>query len=88
MPLCVYDNPGRRPARRLRAWYSVLGGLWPQVCLALTRAARRADSTTALQLAQRLDPIWQLFDQYGSLRVVSAIAEHAGLVESPNLPDP
>lgn len=69
-------------------WYSVLGGLWPQVCLALTRAARRADSTTALQLAQRLDPIWQLFDRYGSLRVVSAIAEHAGLVESPNLPKP
>lgn len=70
------------------AWYSVLGGLWPQVCLALTRAARQADSTTALQLAQRLDPLWQLFDQYGSLRVVSAIAEHAGLVGSPNLPRP
>lgn len=70
------------------SWYSVLGGVWPQVCLTLTRAARRGDSTTALELTRGLDPVWQLFHRYGSLRVVSAIAEHAGLVESPNLPRP
>lgn len=69
-------------------WYSVLGGVWPRVCLALTRAARRGDSTAALDLTRRLDPVWQLFDRYGSLRVASAIAEHAGLVGSPNLPRP
>ncbi|MFD9668177.1 dihydrodipicolinate synthase family protein, partial [Rhodococcus sp. NPDC059968] len=37
---------------------------------------------------KRLEPIWDLFRTHGSLRVVSAIAEHLGLVESPNLPQP
>lgn len=70
------------------AWYSVLGGLWPEVCLALTRAARRGDPDAASSLSDELDPLWRLFGQYGSLRVVSAIAEQAGLVGSPNLPKP
>jgi 4-hydroxy-tetrahydrodipicolinate synthase len=74
-------------------WYSVLGGLWPEVCLALTRAAQRGDqdtasSITASSISDALAPLWVLFGEYGSLRVVSAIAEQMGLVESPNLPRP
>lgn len=70
------------------AWYSVLGGLWPEVCLALTRAAQRDDPDTATSISDELAPLWELFGEYGSLRVVSAIAELMGLVGSPNLPRP
>ncbi|SFO46041.1 4-hydroxy-tetrahydrodipicolinate synthase [Pseudonocardia ammonioxydans] len=70
------------------AWYSVLGGLWPQVCLAITRAARAGDDDGAHRLSDRLAPLWELFARHGSLRVVSAIAEQAGLIGTPNLPRP
>jgi 4-hydroxy-tetrahydrodipicolinate synthase len=66
----------------------VLGGLWPEVCLALTRAAQRGDQDAASSISDALAPLWELFGEYGSLRVVSAIAEQMGLVESPNLPRP
>lgn len=70
------------------AWYSVLGGLWPQVCLAITRAARAGDDDGAHRLSDRLTPLWELFARHGSLRVVSAIAEQAGLIGTPHLPRP
>lgn len=70
------------------AWYSVLGGLWPDVCLALTRAAQRDDPDTASSISDELAPLWELFGEFGSLRVVSAIAEQGGLVGAPNLPKP
>ncbi|MGC7100927.1 dihydrodipicolinate synthase family protein [Amycolatopsis lurida] len=61
------------------AWYSVLGGLFPKTCLAITRdGARSAD----------LAPLWTLFARYGSYRVVSAIAVELGLLSDPNLPRP
>ncbi|MFD6063518.1 dihydrodipicolinate synthase family protein [Rhodococcus wratislaviensis] len=69
-------------------WYSVLAGVLPKPCLALARASRNDDQNTATALSNRLEPIWELFRTHGSLRVVSAIAEHLGLVESPNLPLP
>uniref|UniRef100_UPI0035AEA1B1 dihydrodipicolinate synthase family protein n=1 Tax=Rhodococcus sp. MSC1_016 TaxID=2909266 RepID=UPI0035AEA1B1 len=69
-------------------WYSALAGVLPKPCLALTRASRNDDRKTATALSNRLEPIWELFRIYGSLRVVSAIAEHLGLVESPDLPQP
>ncbi|MBP2366472.1 dihydrodipicolinate synthase family protein [Pseudonocardia parietis] len=70
------------------AWYSVLGGLWPDVCLALTRAAQRDDPATASSISDELAPLWKLFGEFGSLRVVSAIAEQMGLVGAANLPKP
>ncbi len=69
-------------------WYSVLAGVLPKPCLALTRASQNDDRKTATALSNRLEPIWELFRTHGSLRVVSAIAEYLSLVESPNLPQP
>jgi len=69
-------------------WYSVLAGVLPKPCLALTRASQNGDPDTATELSNRLEPLWELFRAHGSLRVVAAIAEHLGLVESPNLPLP
>lgn len=70
------------------AWYSALAGIWPETCLEITRAAQDGDSATAHRLADQLDPLWELFAEHGSLRVISTIAEQAGLVGTPNLPQP
>ncbi|GAA0943433.1 dihydrodipicolinate synthase family protein [Nonomuraea longicatena] len=70
------------------SWYSVVGGLFPDVALALTRAAQRGDTAEAVAASDRLEPLWQLFRQYGSLRVMSAAASHLGLTGEPNLPLP
>jgi 4-hydroxy-tetrahydrodipicolinate synthase len=70
------------------AWYSVLGGLFPEAALAITRATQASDSTAAREASNRLEPLWALFQRYGSLRVMSAAAETLGLVHSPNLPLP
>lgn len=70
------------------AWYSVLGGLFPETALAITRAAQAGDSTAAFEASDRLEPLWALFRRFGSLRVMSAAAEALGLVQSPNLPLP
>ncbi|HEY2062301.1 MAG TPA: dihydrodipicolinate synthase family protein [Amycolatopsis sp.] len=69
-------------------WYSVLGGVWLEPCLALARAAKRGDADETRRLSDQLAAVWALFARYGSLRVVAAIAEREGLVSSPNLPRP
>lgn len=69
-------------------WYSVIGGLLPKIALAITRAAQGGDTQEAVRLSERLKPLWALFGQYGSLRVVAAAAELRGLVEQPCLPLP
>jgi 4-hydroxy-tetrahydrodipicolinate synthase len=70
------------------AWYSVIGGLFPKTALAITRAAQAGAPQEATRLSERLEPLWALFRQYGSLRVVAAAAELRGLVSSPSLPLP
>ena len=62
-------------------WYSVIGGLFPQTALAIARSKEAA-------LSERLEPLWELFRRYGSLRVVAAAAEMLGKVETPSLPFP
>lgn len=71
------------------AWYSVIGGLFPQTALAITRAAQAGDKAEAERLSQQLQPLWELFSQHGgSLRVVASAAELLGLAEAPCLPAP
>lgn len=69
-------------------WFSVIGGLLPEQCLAITRAAVSGDTDEAAALSERMEPLWELFRRHGSLRVTSAAAEHLGLIGSPNLPRP
>lgn len=69
-------------------WYSVLGGLFPKTCLRMTRLALEGRADDADQLSAQLEPIWSLFRQYGSLRVISAAAEIGGQISSPSLPLP
>jgi len=69
-------------------WYSVAGGLFPAVCLALTRAAQAGDHSSAARVSEGLEPLWQLFRQHGSLRVVAAAADILGYTQPPCLPFP
>ncbi|MFI2413659.1 dihydrodipicolinate synthase family protein [Streptomyces sp. NPDC018947] len=70
------------------AWYSVIGGTFPEPALALTRAARAGRHERALAESRRLEPLWDLFARHGSLRVVAAAAAHLGLTAHRNLPLP
>lgn len=70
------------------AWYSAIGGLLPELPLAIVRASADGDGESASRLSGVLDPLWALFARHGSLRVVAAAAEHLGLVRSPCLPRP
>lgn len=70
------------------AWYSVIAGTLPQVAQRIAAAALEGRITEALAESQRLSPLWDLFTEHGSLRVVATIAEHLGLAERPSLPSP
>lgn len=68
-------------------WYSVLGGLLPQLCMRLL-AESKQPSSQATVLFAAMEPLWALFKQHGSVRVVAAIAEILELAQSPCLPLP
>jgi 4-hydroxy-tetrahydrodipicolinate synthase len=70
------------------AWYSVIGGTLPAATLAISRPAAAGDVAAALAASQRLAPVWDLFAEFGSLRVTAAIAEHLGLAPERCLPLP
>ncbi len=57
------------------AWYSVIAGLLPAEALALTRAAQAGDTAETERLDQKFQPLWSLFKEFGSFRVIYAIAE-------------
>ncbi|MTV38666.1 dihydrodipicolinate synthase family protein [Duganella radicis] len=68
------------------AWYSVLGGLFPETTLAIARAASKEEAT---RLSERLRPYWDLIARHGgSLRVTATALEILGLVSGPCLPAP
>ena len=54
------------------AWYSVLAGTCPQICLRLWNA--RTDPATMDALNADLAPLWSLFTRYGGIRVVYEVA--------------
>ena len=56
------------------AWYSVVAGLFPRTGMALVRAVRSGDPDEARRLDARLQPLWDLFRELSSLRVVYASA--------------
>lgn len=68
-------------------WYSVLGGLLPQLCMRLLAESTHPSSQAAGVFAA-MEPLWALFKQHGSVRVVAAAAELLGLAQSPCLPLP
>lgn len=70
-----------------QAWYSVVAGLLPRPALALMRAAQAGDVAAMRSIDARFAPLWDLFRQHGSYRVVHAAANLLGLSQAqPPLP--
>lgn len=68
-------------------WHSVIAGLLPEPALRLTRAAQSGQADGAAGLNRTFEPLWALFQEHGSLRVIYAIADRLGLeVGEPPLP--
>jgi 4-hydroxy-tetrahydrodipicolinate synthase len=61
------------------AWYSVLGGLFPEPCLRIVHAVQNGDAAGARRLNTALQPLWALFTEYSSLRVIYAAVNLLGL---------
>jgi 4-hydroxy-tetrahydrodipicolinate synthase len=61
------------------AWYSVVAGLLPVPALALTRAGQSGNSVEAHRINAAFEPLWALFKQFGSFRVMYMLAEVLGL---------
>jgi len=61
------------------AWYSVLGGLFPKPCVEIVEAVKRGDVEAARRLDAKLQPLWELFQAFSSLRVIYAAANLLGL---------
>lgn len=69
-------------------WYSVMGGLFPRTARALVEASRSGQSERGLEESARLEPLWALFREYGSLRVIATAAEILGHAAANCLPLP
>ncbi|MBE7212828.1 MAG: dihydrodipicolinate synthase family protein [Gluconacetobacter diazotrophicus] len=61
------------------AWYSVVAGLLPAPAAAIVRAARTGDAAEVARLDGMLRPLWVLFREFSSLRVMHAAAAALGL---------
>jgi 4-hydroxy-tetrahydrodipicolinate synthase len=68
------------------AWYSVVAGLYPDVCMAIVRAARGGEPAEARRLNTQLQPLWDVFKNFSSIRVMYAIAALQGHRAEPLLP--
>ena len=59
-------------------WFSVIGGLFPELALQIVRERR----------SEHLEPLWELFRRHGGIRVVATAAFLLGLAGEDNLPRP
>ncbi|MBB3308412.1 4-hydroxy-tetrahydrodipicolinate synthase [Rhizobium sp. BK196] len=60
-------------------WYSVVAGLLPAEALKLTRAAQAGDAAEAARIDEAFAPLWALFKEFGSFRVMYSLADLLGL---------
>ena len=60
-------------------WYSVIAGLFPQISMTLVQAVRDGGIEEARRLNARLDPLWSVFKEFSSLRVIYASADLLGI---------
>lgn len=61
------------------AWYSVIAGLFPRTSMAMVQAVQNGEVEEARRLNKRLDPLWSLFKEFSSLRVIYASADLLGI---------
>lgn len=72
------------------AWYSVIAGFLPEIAMQMVRAASAGSREELLESNNRLTPFWDLFREFGSLRVAYAALDimelNATLPPRPLLP--
>ncbi len=61
------------------AWHSVAGGLFPAACMSVVAAVEAGHADEARALNARLQPLWDLFAAFSSLRVTYAAVNLLGL---------
>ncbi|MTD99453.1 dihydrodipicolinate synthase family protein [Paracoccus sp. YIM 132242] len=64
------------------AFYSVAAGTWPAPMLRLVRAAQAGDGAETARIDAAFQPLWSLFRQCGSFRVVHRAANLLGLSDA------
>lgn len=64
------------------AWHSVVAGFLPEISMQMVRAARAADRPEVLRINGLLQPLWDLFREFGSLRVAYAALNELGLSQA------
>ncbi|WP_410218971.1 dihydrodipicolinate synthase family protein [Paracoccus sp. (in: a-proteobacteria)] len=67
---------------RADSWFSVAAGLWPEQTLTLACAAQAGDRGETARWQARFQPLWELFQAHGSLRVIHASARIMALTEA------
>lgn len=70
------------------AWYSAAAGTLPGEMVRIMRAAQEGRYEDAAAESARMAPLWELFAEHGSLRVIAAVAEQLGLAHRNCLPLP
>lgn len=60
-------------------WYSVVAGLLPEPALKLMRAAQSGDTAETQRIDSHFEPLWILFRELSSYRVIYAAANILGL---------
>ena len=70
------------------AWYSAVAGTLPEPAVRIMRAVTEDRPDDAAAESARLSPLWALFAEHGSVRVIAAVAEHLGLAPMNCLPRP
>lgn len=57
------------------AWYSVVAGVFPKIGMDIVRAVETGEMAEARRLNARLEPLWALFKEFSSLRVIYALVD-------------
>ena len=63
-------------------WYSVIGGLLPEPALKLMAAAQAGDAAEVERISALFEPLWALFRELTSYRIVYAAANAMGLTSA------
>ena len=74
------------------AWFSVIAGYLPDETAKLARAAERKDQAEVDRMNAAFQPLWDLFQSWGSVRVIYAAAQierrNSAVLPKPLLPIP
>ncbi|KAM3502647.1 hypothetical protein MY10362_004716 [Beauveria mimosiformis] len=63
-------------------WYSAIAGVLPGPSVALMNSIRKEDHAQVERISTILQPIWDLFQEFGDGRVVFALANELGLCKA------